>query len=79
MDMARHCIFNILSGYMTGTYRFKTGFYSITDIPTEVQKAIDYTLMGVHNTFCFLYDILIVSKGTNDDLLNLVHLLLVQS
>ena len=26
-DTARHCNFNIVSGDMTGTYRFKTGFY----------------------------------------------------
>ena len=25
-DKARHCSFNIVSGDMTGTYRFKTGF-----------------------------------------------------
>ena len=26
-DTARHCNFNLVSGDMTGTYRFKTGFY----------------------------------------------------
>ena len=60
---ARHCNFNLVSGDMTGTNRFKTGFYSPTDMPAEFQKAIDCTLAGVTGTFCFLDDILIVSRG----------------
>ena len=48
---------------MTGTYRYKTGFYGLTDMPDEFQKAIDCTLAGLNNTFCFLDDILIVSRG----------------
>ena len=43
-DTARHCNFNIVSGDMTGTYRFKTGFYGLTDMPAEFKKAIDCTL-----------------------------------
>ena len=39
-----HCNFNILCGEATGTYGFKTGFYGLTDMPTEFQKAIDCTL-----------------------------------
>ena len=57
---------------MTGTYRFKTGFYGLTDMPAEFQKAMDYTLIGLKNTFCFLDDILIVSKGSEDDHFQLV-------
>ena len=58
---------------MTGTYRFKTGFYGLTDIPAEFQKAMDYTmLIGLENTFCFLDDILIVSKGSEEDHFKLV-------
>ena len=33
----------------------------------EFQKAMDYTLVGLHNTYCFLDDILIVSTGTETD------------
>ena len=51
---------------MTGTYRFKTGFYGLTDMPAEFQKAVDYTLIGLKNTFYFLDDILIVSKGSEE-------------
>ena len=71
-ETANHCKFNIISGDMTGTYRFKTGFYGLTDMPAEFQKAMDYTLIGLTNTFCFLDDILIVSKGSEDDHFQLV-------
>ena len=57
---------------MTGTYRFKTGFYGLTDMPAEFQKAMDYTLIGLKNIFCFLDDILIVSKGSEEDHFQLV-------
>ena len=63
IDTARHCNFNLVSEDMTDTYRFKTGFYSLTDMSAEFHKAIDYTLAGLNNTFCFLDDILIVSRG----------------
>ena len=69
---AKHCNFNIVSGDMTGTYRFKTGFYGLTDMPSEFQKAMYYTLTGLKNTFCFLDDILIVTKGSEEDHFKLV-------
>ena len=47
---------------MTVTFRFKTGFYRLTDMPAEFQKAIDCTLAGLTNTFCFLDHILIVNR-----------------
>ena len=72
-DTAKHCNFNIICGEPTGTYRFKTGFYGLTDIPAEFQKAIDYTLIGLQNTYCFLDDIIIVSTGTEADHLAYVH------
>ena len=40
-DAAHHCNFILVSGHMTGTCRFKTGFYRLTDKPAECQKAID--------------------------------------
>ena len=66
-DTAKHCNFNIICGESTGTFRFKTGFYGLTDMPTEFQKALDYTLIGLQNTYCFLDDIIIVSTGTEAD------------
>ena len=41
-------------------------------MPAEFQKALDYTLIGLKNTFCFLDDILIVSKGSEEDHFQLV-------
>ena len=61
---ANHCNFSIISGDMTGIYRFQTGLYVLTDMPADFQKAMDYTLIGLQNTYCFLDDILIVSKGS---------------
>ena len=58
-ETAKHCNFNIVSGDMRGSYRFKTGFYGLKDMPAEFLKAMDYTLL-VLKTFCFLDDILIV-------------------
>ena len=58
-----HCNFNILCGDATGTYRFKTGFYALTDLPTEFQKAMDCTLQGLEGVICYLDDILVVTKG----------------
>ena len=65
--MANHCKFNIISGDMTGTYRFQTGFYGLTDMPAEFQKAMDFTLIGLKNTYCSIHEILIVSKGSLEE------------
>ena len=66
-NTAKHCNFNIIYGESTGTYIFKTGFYGLTDMPADFQKAIDYSLIGLQNTYCFLDDIIIVSTGTEAD------------
>ena len=34
-DTAKHCSFSIVIGDMTGTYRFKIGFYGLTDMPAK--------------------------------------------
>ena len=36
-------------------------------MPAEFQKAMDYTLIGLKNTYCFLDDILIDSKGSLEE------------
>ena len=77
-DAARHCNFNLVSGDMTGTYHFKTGFYGLTDMPAEFQKPIDCTLAGLNNTFCFLGDIIIVSRGGIEKHLDLVRKCLIK-
>ena len=72
-DTSKHCNFNIVGGKATGTYRFLTGFYGLTDMPAEFQKAIDNTLINLRNTFCFLDDILIASRGTKEEHMALVN------
>ena len=72
-ETARHCNFNIISGERTGTYRFITGFYGLTDMPAAFQKVMDYTLVGLKNTYCFLDDIIVVSRGSKEDHLKLVY------
>ena len=62
-DTAKQCNFKIIGGQATGTYRFNTGFYGLTDMPAEFQKAIDKTLYNLKNTFSFLDDIIIVTGG----------------
>ena len=47
---------------MTGTYRLKTGFHGPTNMPIELQKAMDYTIIGLQSTFCLLDDVLTVIK-----------------
>ena len=65
-DTSRHCNFSIICGDTTGTYRFKTGLYGLTDMLSEFQMAMDYTLVGLTNTYCFLDDIIVVSKGSKE-------------
>ena len=72
-ETARHCNFNIISGERTGTYRFMTSFYGLTDMPATFQKVKDYTLVGLQNTYCFLDGIIVVSRGSKEDHLNLVY------
>ena len=77
-DAAHHCNLNLVSGDMTGTYRFKTVFFGLTDMPAEFQKAFDRTLTGLTNTFCFLDVILIVGRGKIEHPLNLVRKCLIK-
>ena len=62
-----HCNFSILCGEATGTYIFKTGFYGLTDMPTEFQKAMDCTFQGLEGIIWYLDDILVVTKGRAED------------
>ena len=72
-ETARHCNFKINSVEGTGTYRFITGFYGLTDMLAAFQKVMDYTLVGLNNTHCFLDDIIIVSRGSKEDHCKLVY------
>ena len=72
-ETVRHCNFNIISGEGTGTYRFITGFYGSTDMPAAFQKVMDYTLVGLQSTHCFLDDIILASRGSKEEHLKLVY------
>ena len=63
---ARHCNFQIIGGKSTGTYRFVTGHYGLTIMPTEFQKIMDLTLVNIDCTFVYIDDILIVTRGNKD-------------
>ena len=65
-NTAKHCNFQIIGGEATGVYRFKTGFYGLTTMPTEFQRIMDTTLAGIANTFAFIDDILIVTRGDEE-------------
>ena len=49
-DTSKHCNFQIFGGEATGVYRFVTGFYGLTTMPTEFQRIMDLTLAGISNT-----------------------------
>ena len=68
-----HCNFNILCGDATGTYRFRTRFYGLTDMPNEFQKAMGCTMQGLEGVICYLYDILVFTKGDVQEHNNLVE------
>ena len=63
-DTAEHCNCQILGGESTGTYAFNTGYYELPIMPPEFQKIMGNILPSTKNTFVFLDDILIVTKGT---------------
>ena len=69
----KHCNFQIVGGKSTGTYRFTTGYYGLTVMPTEFQKLMDLTLANVNSVFVYIDDILIVTKGTKQQHVNKVR------
>ena len=56
--------FQIIGGEATVTYRLSTGFYGLTTMPTELSKTMDQFLDMLPDTYTFIDDILIVTKGT---------------
>ena len=48
-EASRHCVFSIIGDGFTGRYRFKKGFYRISDIPSVFQEHID-KVTGIQNT-----------------------------
>ena len=48
-----HFSLNIVRGEQTGTYRFETGVYGLTDLRNKFQKAMNNALQGLSGIFCF--------------------------
>ena len=65
VEAAKHCVFSIIGGDFTGHYRFKKGFYRLSDIPTVFQEHIDKVLE--FKTPVWLDDIICVTNGTMDE------------
>ena len=64
-DAAKHCVFSIIGGDFTGHYRFKKGFYGLSEIPTVFQEHNDKVLE--FKTPVWLDDIICLTNGTIDE------------
>ena len=64
-EAAKHCVFSIIRGDFTGHYRFKKGFYGLSDIPTVFQEHMDTVLE--FKTPVWLDDIICVTNGSIED------------
>ena len=73
ISTAKHCNFQIIGGESTGRYRFVSGFYGLSVMPTEFQKVMDLLLAKFREVFVFIDDILIVTKGTKNEHLDKVR------
>ena len=62
---SNQCNFNIVGGEVTGSYRFKTGFYRLTIY--EFQRIMDHLTKKLPNTHCYLDDILTATVGSKDE------------
>ena len=72
-ETAKHCNFQIIGGKATVTYRFVTGFHGLTILQTEFQKAMDQELRKFPYTYVFLDDILIVTKVSKENNLEVIR------
>ena len=67
-SLAKHRNFAIVGGKASGIYRFLTGFYGLTVMPTEFQRIMEEILIIIANVYVFIDDILIVTKETKEEL-----------
>ena len=49
----RHGSFQIVGGKSTGTYRFTTGLYGLTLMPTRFQKLMELTLANLNSVLVY--------------------------
>ena len=60
------CNSSLIGGNATVTYQFQTGFYGLKDMPAKFRKAIDLTITNCTNTYAYLDEILILTKGSTE-------------
>ena len=70
---SEQCNFSLVGGKLTGTYRFRNGFYGLASMPAEFQKVIDNLLKEFTQANAFIDDILIASKGTRVERIAIVE------
>ena len=64
-EASRHCVLSITGSDFIGHYRFKKGFYGLSDIPKVFPEPIDKVLEFA--TPMWLDDIIYVTNGTADE------------
>ena len=69
-ETAKQCSFNFICGESTSIYSFKAVFFGLTDMLAEFQKAMNYLLIGLQSTYCFLDYNIIVSTVAESDQIN---------
>ena len=60
----KRCNFQNIGGESSDTYRFITGFYGLTVMPTEFQKTMDNLVAKYFDVFVFIEKFLKVTKET---------------
>ena len=64
-EAAKHCVFSMIGGDFTGHYRFKKGFYGLSDVPMVFQEHIDKVLEC--KIPVWLDDIICITNGSIED------------
>ena len=70
-ETKKHCVFALIGGTVTGFYRFKKGFYGLSELPTIFQGKMDRTLK--FKTPAWIDDIIIVTRGKKSEHLKQVE------
>ena len=72
---SNQCNFNFVGGggEVTGSYRFKTGFYELGGMSNEFQRIMDRLTEKLSNNHCYLDDILNSTVGSEDEHKKLVN------
>ena len=73
---SKQCIFSIVGGETTGTYRFLTRFYGLGDMPNEFQRVMDSLLKNIPFTNCYIDDILVALRGSLEEHKSIVYKIL---